>query len=478
MIMFDSDDFAYPKTLEIYNHMFLKHPEVMGMCCESHTVEHDGNWVEITGGGHYDYGKNSTWNFNPFLRSWRNTIPEFDDGKLKWYQNDANIVRHVENKGKWLFLPRVLYKYVYTKDSFSKALWSPEELEDIENERLFIESKFPHLDNPDKVTYSHYYYPINYLARDFSISRFNFSKERRKVLKKKQPEEKLEGNLSVDPDGSGGGNTRTPPSRRVSMKKNWFFTLNNYTTEECGSIKEVFEKYGEKYHVGYEIGESGTPHLQGCIQLKTKMRLNEKINCTRIHWESMKGTTEEAMAYCAKEGNQFISKGARKPIENEFIKFNPHCWQTEIMDIISNKPDDRKIYVYIDELGGSGKSTFTRHLCLTRPGTIKVTGKGNDVKFILANALIKDDIDCVIWDLPRDSANYISYGALEEIKDGHICSGKYESCSIIFNRPHIIIFSNELPATERLSADKWVIRYINKVDPVKSCDDLEVESDL
>jgi glycosyltransferase involved in cell wall biosynthesis len=182
MIMFDSDDFAYPKTLEIYNHMFLKHPEVMGICCESHTVEHDGSWVEIGGGGHYDYGTNSTWNYNPFLRSWRNTIPEFDNGKLKWYQNDANIVRHVENKGKWLFLPRVLYKYVYTKDSFSKALWSPEELEDIENERLFIESKFPHLDNPDKVTYSHYYYPINYLARDFSISRFNFSKERKKVL--------------------------------------------------------------------------------------------------------------------------------------------------------------------------------------------------------------------------------------------------------------------------------------------------------
>jgi hypothetical protein len=42
LIMFDSDDFAYPKTLEVYNHMFLKHPEVMGMCCEAHTVEHDG----------------------------------------------------------------------------------------------------------------------------------------------------------------------------------------------------------------------------------------------------------------------------------------------------------------------------------------------------------------------------------------------------------------------------------------------------
>ncbi len=67
MIMFDSYDFAYPKALEIYNHMFLKHPEVMGMCCESHTVEYNGDWVEVGGGGHHDYGKNNTWNYNPYL---------------------------------------------------------------------------------------------------------------------------------------------------------------------------------------------------------------------------------------------------------------------------------------------------------------------------------------------------------------------------------------------------------------------------
>ena len=82
IIMFDSDDFAYPKTLEVYNHMFLKHPEVMGMSCEAHTVEHDGRWVEIGGGGHQLFEEYPTWNFIPFCRSWNNVIPEFDDGKL------------------------------------------------------------------------------------------------------------------------------------------------------------------------------------------------------------------------------------------------------------------------------------------------------------------------------------------------------------------------------------------------------------
>lgn len=182
IVMFDSDDFTYPKTLEVYNHMFLKHPEVMGISCEAHTVEHNGDWVEIGGGGHQIFENNTTWNFIPFCRSWNNVIPEFDDGKLQWYQNDCNIVRHVENLGKWLYLPRVLYKYVYTKDSFCKAFWSYEELASIEEERLFIESKFPHLHNPDKMTTSLYYLPISYLARDLAISSFNMSKTRKKVL--------------------------------------------------------------------------------------------------------------------------------------------------------------------------------------------------------------------------------------------------------------------------------------------------------
>ena len=182
VVVFDSDDFAYPKTLEVYNHFFLKHPEVMGMSCEPYITGLEGQWVGIGGGGELFTEENTKYNFIPHCRSWRNVILEFDDGKLQWFQNDTNVVRHVENLGKWLHLPRVLCNYTYSKDSFSRSLFTDAEILSIEKERRFIESKFPHLNNPDKITTSLYYLPVSYLARDFSVSSFNTSKTRNKIL--------------------------------------------------------------------------------------------------------------------------------------------------------------------------------------------------------------------------------------------------------------------------------------------------------
>jgi len=187
IIQFDSDDYAYPKILEIYNHFFLKHPEVAGISCLSHTVDSNGNWIEIQGGGTYNFEDYSTFNYTPMGRAWRNIIDEFDNGTLRWYQNDTNIIRHIESKGKWLYLPRVLYKYYYSQDTFSREPGrTTEQFTDIENERLFIESKFPYLNNPDKVSCSLYYLPITKQARDFSLGEFNISKGRKKILYIKQ----------------------------------------------------------------------------------------------------------------------------------------------------------------------------------------------------------------------------------------------------------------------------------------------------
>ena len=187
VIQFDSDDYAYPKIIEIYNHFFLKHPEVAGISCLSHTVDANGTWVEIQGGGIYDFENSSTFNYTPMGRAWRNIIDEFDNGILKWYQNDTNIVRYIETKGKWLYLPRVLYKYYYSQDTFSREPGrTDEQYADIENERLFIESKFPYLNNPDKVSCSLYYLPITKQARDFALGEFNINKGRKKILYIKQ----------------------------------------------------------------------------------------------------------------------------------------------------------------------------------------------------------------------------------------------------------------------------------------------------
>jgi glycosyltransferase involved in cell wall biosynthesis len=183
VIQFDSDDYAYPRILEVYNHLFLKHPEVAGISCYSKNVNEHKEFVEIQGGGHYDYEETSTFNYTPMGRAWRNIIDSFDEGQLKWYQNDTNIVRYVETKGKWLYIPRTLYEYNYSIDTFSREPGRSDEIyAEIEAERLYIESKFPYLNNPAKLTTSLYYLPIKYQSRDFTMGDFNTSSTRKQIL--------------------------------------------------------------------------------------------------------------------------------------------------------------------------------------------------------------------------------------------------------------------------------------------------------
>ena len=183
VLQLDSDDFLYPKTLEIYNHFFLKHPEIAGISCTSHTVNADGTWIEIQGGGTYDSAEHSKMPYVPMAKMFKNVFPEFDNGTLRWYQQDTNIVRHIETIGKWFHLPRVLYKYYYAETTISRAPGRTEaDYASIERERLFIENKFPHLDNPDQTTAFLYYHPVHKLARDFSLADFNLDSGRKNLL--------------------------------------------------------------------------------------------------------------------------------------------------------------------------------------------------------------------------------------------------------------------------------------------------------
>lgn len=81
--------------------------------------------------------------------------------------------------------------------------------------------------------------------------------------------------------------------------KFWCFTLNNWSIEEFLSILDIDYEY---LCVGAEIGDEGTPHLQGYIEFTSnwKMKRLFKIN-ERIHWERRKGSGIAASDYCKKE---------------------------------------------------------------------------------------------------------------------------------------------------------------------------------
>lgn len=84
--------------------------------------------------------------------------------------------------------------------------------------------------------------------------------------------------------------------------RNICFTINNYNESDwtnickCGLFSYLV--------AGRECGESGTKHYQGYGELIKRTRINTiKINMPRAHIEERRGTQQQAITYCMKDGD-------------------------------------------------------------------------------------------------------------------------------------------------------------------------------
>nr|WAE42273.1 MAG: replication associated protein [Cressdnaviricota sp.] len=241
---------------------------------------------------------------------------------------------------------------------------------------------------------------------------------------------------------------------RISQLKRWAFTWNNYEESDFKSLIEKLDRMETKYCIGEEIGESGTPHLQGYIELNKPMRWTELNLSKKIHWEGCKGTQEQNIKYCTKDNKYKTNLKIKKPLKvlKEEQLYN---WEKDIIKIIEAEPDDRKIYWYWEEKGAVGKTTFCKYLS-AKYGAVPVEGKKNDILYCASEF----ESEIYLFDLERSMEDYVSYGAIEKIKNGYYMCSKYESKPVIRNPPHIIIFANFPPDESQLSADRWVIRIL------------------
>lgn len=90
---------------------------------------------------------------------------------------------------------------------------------------------------------------------------------------------------------------------RDKLKK-FCFTLNNYSEAEEQAIRTHVTLRAAYAIVGHEVGEKGTPHLQGYVNLKKQSRFSTiKKMIPRAHIEKARGTDQDNKAYCSKAGN-------------------------------------------------------------------------------------------------------------------------------------------------------------------------------
>lgn len=113
--------------------------------------------------------------------------------------------------------------------------------------------------------------------------------------------------------------------RRAPRGKCWCFTLNNYTPADVEYFQNltVDTSPGRNMSVspfrymiaGKEVGENGTPHLQGYFELRDSRAISfvQKIAdpFQRCHLELRKASSAgPAIDYCKKDGRLIVEKGA------------------------------------------------------------------------------------------------------------------------------------------------------------------------
>jgi len=263
-------------------------------------------------------------------------------------------------------------------------------------------------------------------------------------------------------------NIDTNPTKQVNKRCKYDFVFNNYKEENLEDLKIVLNKLCKRYLWGEEVGESQTPHLQGFIDLKVKARMTELVKLIPFGLSYRECRNEEALIkYCQKDGCNIVSYGF--PVQLKLIS-NLKPWQESVSKSLNLEPDDRTVNWIYDAEGNMGKTVFSKYL-FSKTDAIICTGGGNKDIACLIALLKKEGRDLnkktsFIFNFPR-STEGISYKAIESVKDGLMTSVKYESSTLVFNCPHVWIFSNELPDTSKLSMDRWKIWTIKNDDLIE-----------
>lgn len=296
-----------------------------------------------------------------------------------------------------------------------------------------------------------------------------------------------------------------------TQSKGFCFTINNYTEDDEQEVANLGEDERVEYLVyGREEGEQGTPHLQGFVYFKSKIRWSTvRFLLPRAHLEQTKGTTEQNIAYCTKDGNyeefgdrpvshqgrrsdldrilewldEFIATNQRAPTEREvamqqpkaFLRYRnfmqlctlrappptlqqgePKPWQRELEAVLTAPcPSDRDILFYIDEAGGSGKSWFTRWFFTNHADICQLLQPAGYADMAYA---LDESKTVFLINIARGGMEFLQYRFLESLKDRTVFSTKYESrLKVVRDTPHVVVFTNEQPDLTKMTEDRYNI---------------------
>lgn len=295
------------------------------------------------------------------------------------------------------------------------------------------------------------------------------------------------------------------PIIQKSRARHWAYTFNNYGDHDVERLSLLPD--GATYHVfGFEVGESGTPHLQGHLSFAKQLRLAQVKKCfepASAHLTVCRNV-HASVLYCKKGGDfrefgkppdapghrsdlegfkQSVKDGTydlrtiREQYSQVYAKYPRFCleyirdnlppqkveshplrgWQETLNGVLRREPLKRIIHFVVDVRGNAGKSWFVDYFSSLHERVLTILpGKKADMIYAFATCGFTPRV--IFVDCPRSKqGDYIQYDFLEELKNGRIFNSKYESSMLRFEPPHVVVCMNEKPDMSKLSEDRYDI---------------------
>lgn len=106
----------------------------------------------------------------------------------------------------------------------------------------------------------------------------------------------------------------------MSRFRNWCFTINNWTQSDIFAVDMLLRQKATYGCYSQEVGEKGTPHLQGFIHLANALSMEfMKKALGRSHLIVANGTPQENRIYCG--GEDYVKDGKTKLKNPTFKEF-------------------------------------------------------------------------------------------------------------------------------------------------------------
>lgn len=122
----------------------------------------------------------------------------------------------------------------------------------------------------------------------------------------------------------------------MSRSRCWTFTINNPDEYDLGDCLRAYDLFGRYMVLGFEIGDSGTEHIQGYIYFTnpaTKKQVSKRMS--RASLRRSKGTADDNLQYCTEDG-LFVRFG-EQPVQGKVT------WDT-IVEAMEDPKSDMPIF--------------------------------------------------------------------------------------------------------------------------------------